>query len=395
TPGGGTHLSGFKTALTRTLNQYAKNNNVVKDEKDMPNGDDLREGLSAVITVKVPNPQFEGQTKDKLGNGEVEGFVTQAVNETLGTWLEEHPSDAKRIIQKGLLAKQAREAARKAKELTRKGALSSGGLPGKLWDCSSKDMETTELYIVEGQSAGGTAKGGRDRVFQAILPIKGKILNVEKARVDKMLGHEEIRTIVQALACGIGAADFDVSKLRYGKVVIMTDADVDGSHIRTLLLTFFFRQMAQLIKDGRVYIAQPPLYKVTRRKHVEYVKNEAAMRKTLADLGVDGTSFVIRDKKGAEKTRYKGAELKKVMAVLEQLEDYAHITQRRGLPLAVILKLRADNDKLPTHRVILDGKETFFYDEEMYEAFSEKNKLEELEALIHAVDAEESGAVNG
>src|ERR1035437_10174928 len=260
---------------------------MVKDEKDLPNGDDLREGLSAVVTVKVPNPQFEGQTKEKLGNGEVEGFVTSAVNERLGTGLEEHPRDAKRIIPKGLQAKQARDAARKARELTRKGALNSGGLPGKLWDCSSRDMETTELYIVEGQSAGGTAKGGRDRVFQAILPIKGKILNVEKARVDKMLGHEEIRTIVQALSCGIGASDFSIEKLRYGKVVIMTDAAVAGWHIRTLLLTFFFRQMTQLMKDGRVYIAQPPLYKVTRKKQVEYVKNEAVMRKTLTDLGLD------------------------------------------------------------------------------------------------------------
>ncbi len=396
TPGGGTHLSGFKTALTRTLNQYAKNNNIVKDEKDAPSGDDFREGLAAVITVKVPNPQFEGQTKDKLGNGEVEGFVTTAVNETLSTWLEEHPGDAKRIIQKGMLAKQAREAARKARELTRKGALNSGGLPGKLWDCSSKDMETTELYIVEGQSAGGTAKGGRDRVFQAILPIKGKILNVEKARVDKMLGHEEIRTIVQALSCGIGAADFDISKLRYGKLVIMTDADVDGSHIRTLLLTFFFRQMPQLIKDGRVYIAQPPLYQVSRKKHVEYVKNEAAMRKTLAELGSDGTSLVIRDKKGVEKTRLKGAELRKAMSLLEQLEEYGNIAERRGLRLPQVLKLREENERLPTHRVILDGKEQFFYDEESYEAFAEKNKLEEIEAMIHAVYSDENGvAGNG
>ncbi len=385
TPGGGTHLSGFKTALTRTLNAYARNNNVVKDEKDLPNGDDLREGLAAVITVKVPNPQFEGQTKDKLGNGEVEGFVTQALNETLSTWLEEHPGDAKRIIQKGMLAKQAREAARKAREMTRKGALSSGGLPGKLWDCSSRDMETTELYIVEGQSAGGTAKGGRDRVFQAILPIKGKILNVEKARVDKMLGHEEIRTIVQALSCGIGAADFDISKLRYGKVVIMTDADVDGSHIRTLLLTFFFRQMSQLIKDGRVYIAQPPLYKVTRKKQVEYVKNEAVMRKTLTDLGLDGTSFVIRDKSGKEKARYKGQDLRKLMSLLEQIEDYVKIVERRGLPFARLLRLRQDSRKLPTYRVVLDGKEHMFYDQETYEAFVEKNKIDELETLIHAV----------
>jgi DNA gyrase subunit B len=391
TPGGGTHLSGFKTALTRTLNQYAKNNNVVKDEKDLPNGDDLREGLSAVITVKVPNPQFEGQTKDKLGNGEVEGFVTTAVNETLGTWLEEHPGDAKRIIQKGILAKQAREAARKARELTRKGALNSGGLPGKLWDCSSRDMETTELYIVEGQSAGGTAKGGRDRVFQAILPIKGKILNVEKARVDKMLGHEEIRTIVQALACGIGAADFDMSKLRYGKLVIMTDADVDGSHIRTLLLTFFFRQMPQLIKEGRVYIAQPPLYKVTRKKQVEYVKNESVMRKTLTDLGLEGTSLVVRDKAGKEKSRYKAAELRKVMGVLEQAEEYIKIVE----PFARLLQLRKDTKKLPTHRVVLDGKEHLFYEQEDYEAFVEKNKVAELEELIHAVADGEGGNGDG
>jgi len=391
TPWGGTHVSGFKTALTRTLNAYARNNNLVKDEKDLPNGDDLREGLSAVITVKVPNPQFEGQTKEKLGNGEVEGFVAQAVNEALGTWLEEHPGDAKRIIQKGIVAKQAREAARKARELTRKGALNSGGLPGKLWDCSSRDMETTELYIVEGQSAGGTAKGGRDRVFQAILPIKGKILNVEKARVDKMLGHEEIRTIVQALACGIGAADFTIEKLRYGKIVIMTDADVDGSHIRTLLLTFFFRQMPELIKQGRVYIAQPPLYKVTRKRQVEYVKNEGTMRKTLTDLGLDDTSLIVRDKNGKEKQRYKGQELRKVMGLLEQVEDCERIVERRGLPFSRLLEMRQANKKLPTHRVVLDGKETIFYDVEDYEDFVERNKVDELEKAAHMVTDGENG----
>jgi len=386
---GGTHVSGFKTALTRTLNQYARNNNLVKDDKDLPNGDDLREGLSAVVTVKVPNPQFEGQTKEKLGNGEVEGFVTQVVNERLGTWLEEHPGDAKRIIQKGLVAKQAREAARKARELTRKGALSSGGLPGKLWDCSSRDMETTELYIVEGQSAGGTAKGGRDRVFQAILPLKGKILNVEKARIDKMLGHEEIRTIVQALSCGIGVQDFDIGKLRYGKLVIMTDADVDGSHIRTLLLTFFFRQMPELIRQGRVYVAQPPLYKVTRKKHVEYVKNEAAMRKTLADLGLDGTSLVIRDgKSGKEKLRYRGAELRKAMSTLEQVDDYAKITERRGLPLQRLINLHREHKKFPMYRIILDGTEHLFYDIESYEAFVEKNDIDTIEAAAKAVTSD-------
>jgi DNA gyrase subunit B len=255
-------------------------------------------------------------------------------------------------------------------------------------------MDSTELYIVEGQSAGGTAKGGRDRVFQAILPIKGKILNVEKARVDKMLGHEEIRTIVQALACGIGAADFDIAKLRYGKVVIMTDADVDGSHIRTLLLTFFFRQMTALIKEGRVYIAQPPLYKVTRKKQVEYVKNEATMRKTLTDLGLEGTSLVVRDKKGAEKMRFKGAELRKVMGLLEQVEEYVKIIERRGLPFHRLLQLRQQTKQLPTHRVVLDGKENLFYNGEDYEAFVEKHKIDELEAVAHAVSGETNGDVS-
>jgi DNA gyrase subunit B len=396
TPEGGTHLSGFKTGLTRTLNFYAKSHGLVKDEKELPTGDDLREGLSAIITVKVPNPQFESNTKVKLNNSEVEGFVTASVNEQLSKWLEEHPGDAKRIFQKGQAAKQAREAAKKARELTRKGALNSGGLPGKLWDCSSKDCDTTELYIVEGQSAGGTAKGGRDRVFQAILPIKGKILNVEKARIDKMLGHEEIRTIVQALACGIGAQDFDIEKLRYGKIVIMTDADVDGSHIRTLLLTFFFRQMPELIRRGNIFIAQPPLYKVTRKKQVEYVKNEAAMRRTLAELGLDGTTLIIRDKKGNEKTKYKGPELRKVLALLEQMEEYARITERRGLPLPRLLPLRNAEGKLPMYRVILDGKETFFYSTEDYETYVEKNKIDQLEALARSVEDEPSnGEGNG
>jgi len=382
TPGGGTHLSGFKTALTRTLNFYAKSNNVIKDEKELPNGDDLREGLCAVISVKVPNPQFEGQTKDKLGNGEVEGFVASAVNEAFGIWLEEHPGDAKRIIQKGILARQAREAARKARELTRKGALSSGGLPGKLSDCSSRDMESTELFIVEGQSAGGTAKSGRDRVFQAILPIKGKILNVEKARVDKMLGNEEIRTIVQALACGIGASDLDLTKLRYGKLVIMTDADVDGSHIRTLLLTFFYRQMNALVRDGRVYIAQPPLYQVARKKHVEYVRNEAAIRKTYLDLGVDGTSLFIRDSKGKDIACIKGADLKRVVQMLEQVDDLAKITDRRGIPIAKLLDLRRGHGKLPQYHVILDSSEYFFFSTDEYEAFAEEHGMDDLEDKI-------------
>ncbi|MCE9618278.1 MAG: DNA gyrase subunit B [Planctomycetes bacterium] len=368
TPEGGTHLSGFKTALTRTMNYYAKSNNLIKDEKEMPSGDDLREGLAAVVTVKLPNPQFEGNTKHKLSSGEIEGFVTQAVNETLGTWLEEHPADAKRIFQKGLLARHAREAARKARELTRKGALSSGGLPGKLWDCSSKDMESTELYIVEGQSAGGTAKGGRDRVFQAILPIKGKILTVEKARIDKMLGHEEIRTIVQALSCGIGLQEFDINKLRYGKIVIMTDADVDGSHIRTLLLTFFFRQIPELVRLGKIFIAQPPLYQVARGKSVEYVLNDHRMNEVLVTLAMrSNAALILRDAKGKETGRIEGEALRRVIRELTRLEELCVVSQYRGLQFPRLLESRAKDpegkNRLPSFILAWRGHDELFHRE--------------------------------
>ena len=287
TPDGGTHLTGFKTALTRTLSNYAKDNNILKGTNGPTlSGEDWREGLVAVVSIKIPQPQFEGQTKGKLLNTEVEGVVAQSVAEKLTKWCEEHPAEAKRICQKAVLAAEAREAARKARELTRrKGALDGGGLPGKLYDCTSKDVASSELYLVEGDSAGGSAKGGRDHVTQAILPLKGKVLNVERARLDKILGFEEIRAIIQALACGIGAGDFDIQKLRYGKVIIMTDADVDGSHIRTLLLTFFFRQMPELVKQGRIFIAQPPLYQILRGKKKEYILNEKKMRETLGRIG--------------------------------------------------------------------------------------------------------------
>ena len=284
---GGTHLTGFQTALTRTVNAYAKANKLLKNEKAM-SGNDVREGLTAVISVKIPDPQFEGQTKTKLGNGEVRGIVESIVNEGLGAFLEETPDIAKQIVNKALTAARAREAARKARELVqRKGALEGFSLPGKLSDCSEKDPEKCEIYIVEGDSAGGSAKQGRDSSFQAILPIRGKLLNVEKARLDKILQNKEIQSLIAAVGCGVGHDEFDISKARYHRIVIMTDADVDGSHIRTLILTFMFRQMKPLIEQGYVYIAKPPLFKITRRKKERYIDTEDQLDQYLIELGCD------------------------------------------------------------------------------------------------------------
>jgi DNA gyrase subunit B len=322
---GGSHLSGFRTSLTRTINYAGQQMGLFKDVKENLTGDDVREGLVAVISVKLPQPQFEGQTKGKL-NSDIAGIVQAFVNERLGAFLEQNPTVGRKIINKAVDAARAREAARKARDLTRrKGALDGGGLPGKLADCSERQPDRCELFLVEGESAGGTAKQGRDRRFQAILPLKGKILNVEKARYDKMLGHEEIRAMITALGTGISKEDFDPAKLRYGKIILMTDADVDGSHIRTLLLTFFFRHMQDLIKRGNIYIAQPPLYSLKKGKSLQYIKDDREFVKVMVKRASDGLS--VRYGEGAAKLE--GSALAKFITVLNEFLGFSDKVDKR------------------------------------------------------------------
>ncbi|CAN5796988.1 hypothetical protein BH11PLA1_BH11PLA1_13120 [soil metagenome] len=379
---GGTHATGFKNALTRVLNAYAKKTNILKDSDPAPSGEDLREGLIAVISIKLPNPTFNNQPKERLLNPEVEKFVADAVSEQLMAWLEEHPGEAKRICLKGIVAAQAREAARKARELTRrKSALEGGSMPHKLKDCKSREVDQCEIFIVEGDSAGGSAGQGRNVDNQAILPLKGKIINVEKARLDKVLGFEEVRTLISALRCGIGE-EFDAAKLRYGRIIIMTDADVDGSHIRTLLLTFFFRQMPELIRRGKIFCAQPPLYLLEWSKQKgqkaksEYVVNAGAMESVLSARGLARAALVVRDitnvdprtREPAVTMRVQGEEARRLIRTLQRLRELVEIAERRGVRFAELLAARALDPSglggLPTHRLAWTGGEAFAWSEE-------------------------------
>ncbi|MGD0498818.1 MAG: DNA topoisomerase (ATP-hydrolyzing) subunit B [Bryobacteraceae bacterium] len=326
---GGTHLTGFRTALTRTINEFGKQAGLFRDVKENLTGDDVREGLTAVVSVKLPQPQFEGQTKGKL-NSDIAGYMTQFVNEKLGEFFDKNSPVGKRIVGKAIEASRAREAARKARDLTRrKGALESGGMPHKLADCQERDPERCELFLVEGESAGGTAKQGRDRRFQAILPLKGKILNVEKARYDKMLGHEEIRAMITALGTGIGKDDFNAAKLRYGKIIIMTDADVDGSHIRTLLLTFFFRHMNELIQRGHVFIAQPPLYRIKKGKSEKYIKDEKEFTREIMRRATENLTLEIQSNGSGPKALLEGTELRAFLLSLDEYEQMFHKVERK------------------------------------------------------------------
>jgi DNA gyrase subunit B len=383
-PDGGTHLTGFRTALTRAINQYARGNDLTKEKDPSISGDDVREGLIAVLSIKLPNPRFESQTKVKLVNTEIDGIVNSAVYEGLMTYFDKNPPIARRIFDKVLTAARAREAARKARETIRKGALTGGGLPGKLADCSERDPELTELYIVEGDSAGGSAKQGRDRRYQAILPIRGKLINVEKAREDQFLKNNEIQSMITAIGTGIGKPKedgngkdegrFDITKLRYGRIIIMTDADVDGSHIRTLLLTFFFRQMTDLVRAGKIYIAQPPLYQIRRKKREEYVDDDVQLNKILISLGAED----VKLKNLADAKEISAAQLKDILESLEKLGKLSEVVRRHGGDFESYLEARnTKSGKLPAYLVkVREGNDEsvhYFPDEKAVRKFHETN----------------------
>jgi DNA gyrase subunit B len=382
---GGTHVSGFRSALTRTLNNYGKKENLFKDLT--PTGDDFREGLTCVISVRVPHPQFEGQTKTKLGNSDVEGIINSAVGDGLSKYLEENPRNAKLLVRKGLLAAEAREAAKKAKDALRKrkDALGGGGLPGKLRDCISSKMEECELYLVEGDSAGGSAEGGRFRDTQAILPLRGKIINAYKSREDKVLANEEVMSMIQAIGCGIGL-DQDVAKRRYNRIIIMTDADIDGSHIRTLLLCFFYRQMYQLVAGGHVYLAQPPLFRVVRgKKERYYVQTEEEMKRQLLDKGLGDSYFV-----GEDGRKIEGDQMRSLCKSLASLEEAILTLERRGISLRVHSeRMDPETKRLPVFHLDLGPEDYWFVTRDKLDEFLASRQIRIDDGLT------ENGAANG
>jgi DNA gyrase subunit B len=385
---GGTHVSGFRTALTRTLNTYGKKANLFG--KVSVNGEDFREGITAIISMKVPEPQFEGQTKTKLGNGEVEGIVSSNFGEFLKTFLEENPNVAKTIVRKGIQAAEAREAAKKAREqVRRKSVLGGGGLPGKLRDCLSNDMEKCEIYLVEGDSAGGSAEGGRLKEFQAILPLRGKIINAYKAREDKVLANEEVQSIISAIRIGVGA-DIDLTKRRYNKIIIMTDADVDGSHIRTLLLCFFYRQMYQLIEQGHVYVAQPPLFRVKDKRKTYYVQSEEEMKRQLMDRGMTDVSFATEDGLVIE-----GEKMEKLCLTLANMEESIKELEKRGINLrAHSQRLNPTTGKLPIFNVFVGQEENWFTTRQELDEYIKRTEEKTGELSVDDPDADGDGQVD-
>ena len=393
-PGGGTHLSGFRTALTRALTAYGAKQNLFKNIT--PQSEDYREGITAIVSIAVPEPQFESQTKIRLNNPEVDGIVSSVVYEYLMTLLEENPKIADTIMKKVLLAAEAREAATKAKKALkdRKNILSGGGLPGKLMDCTSRDRDESEIFLVEGQSAGGSADNGRDRHYQAILPLRGKVLNVEKARVEKILNNDELCALISAIGIDIGNTE-DLAGLRYGRIILLTDADVDGQHIRTLILTFFYRQMRPLIEEGHVWVARPPLFKVEQKKHARYVQTLAEMSQELLQRGIDGTKLLIAPPEGSKDAQaiFEGDRLKALMLVLDEFEEALTILERRGLNVATLLGRINQAGKLPTYRVTLGNNEHWFFSAEEVDAFRTEHVQKGGQLLV--ADDEAAKVANG